>query len=359
VEAHVSSCARCRAALEEVRAGIAATSHLQMHEAPESLWAKVEAAIIASPSPITSNQLETSNPLNREPRGIGRYRMNPLTMYAAIALLVAITYPLWRPPNLGDPNRPGWFVAKLTGAPKIQGDRITFTTKLGTGELLETDSSSSARIYIADIGEAKVDPNSRLRLVKTGKDAHRMSLEIGRIVAEVSAPPRLFQVSTPSTLAVDLGCAYTLEVDANGTSKLHVTKGWVSLESGPIDPKLPPGKTGSYVPAYALCETRKDRVPGIPVFSDAAQGLKDAVASFDNDPNVAEQSVRTLLPLARLRDTLSLWHLLQRTDGALREAVLDRMLKLTSLPSDANRQQALDLEPELMDRWRKLLEFDW
>jgi hypothetical protein len=100
-------------------------------------------------------------------------------------------------------------------------------------------------------------------------------------------------------------------------------------------------------------------VPGVPVFSDAAQGLKDAVASFDNDPASAEQSVRKLLPLARLRDTLSLWHLLQRTDGALREAVLDRMLKLTSLPSDATRQQALNLEPGLMDRWRKLLEFDW
>jgi len=46
-----------------------------------------------------------------------------------------------------------------------------------------------------------------------------------------SAPPRLVIVETASARAVDLGCAYTLSVDAAGGRRLRVTSGWVALET--------------------------------------------------------------------------------------------------------------------------------
>ena len=51
-------------------------------------------------------------------------------------------------------------------------------------------------------------------------------------LARVVAPPRVLVVETPAADAVDLGCAYALEVEADGSTRLSVTSGQVALEAG-------------------------------------------------------------------------------------------------------------------------------
>jgi hypothetical protein len=75
-------------------------------------------------------------------------------------------------------------------------------------------------------------------------------------------------VNTPSGVAEDLGCAYTLEVDDAGNSLLHVTAGWVSMQLNGRE---------SAVPAGAACATRTGFGPGTPYFEDASETFRKAL----------------------------------------------------------------------------------
>src|SRR5438876_1202274 len=103
----------------------------------------------------------------------------------------------------------------------------------------------------------------------------------GRMSARISAPPKLFFVNTPSAVAEDLGCAYTLEVDDAGNSLLRVTLGWVALQLKDRE---------SLVPAGAACATRPGIGPGTPYFEDASELFRTALAKLDFEPNDTQWS---------------------------------------------------------------------
>ena len=92
-----------------------------------------------------------------------------------------------------------------------------------------------------------------------------MALDRGRIRALIWAPPRYFFVNTPSAVAVDLGCAYTLDVDPRGWGLVHVTSGWVAFEHGERE---------SFIPQDAVCATRPRFGPGTPHYDDASAGAR-------------------------------------------------------------------------------------
>ncbi len=150
-------------------------------------------------------------------------------------------------------NLPSWNVETLAGTPKV-GNSFE-NGKLSVGQFLETDANSRAKVEVANIGNVEIAPNSRVQLVNSTSNEHRLSLERGILQAKILAPPRLFIVDTPSAVAVDLGCAYTLEVDKDGNSKLHVTSGFVALEKGGRE---------SIVPAGAIALTKKGKGIGTP-----------------------------------------------------------------------------------------------
>lgn len=233
-------------------------------------------------------------------------------------------------------------VERIEGMPRCGSSELAATGQLGVGEWLETDSGSSARITVAEIGRVDVAGGTRVRLTATGPDQHRLDLERGSISAHVEAPPRLFVVGTPAATAVDLGCAYTLDVDAHGAGSLHVTSGWVSLED--------PERT-SLVAAGATCRTRPGRGPGTPWFDDASASLRDALASFDFEGG-GRESVTAALAAARGRDALSVWHLLARVEAPLRRAVYDKLRALAPPPAGVGEADVLRLDQEALVRWR-------
>jgi ferric-dicitrate binding protein FerR (iron transport regulator) len=237
---------------------------------------------------------------------------------------------------------PAFPVERLEGAPRVNAAPMEATARLGVGQWLETDPGSRARIAVADIGVVDVAGGSRVRLTKTGPDQHRLDLERGAISARVNAPPRLFVVGTPAATAVDLGCAYTLEVDDAGKGILRVTSGWVSLEDA--------GRS-SLVPAGAACQTRPGAGLGTPAYEDAPPALRDALAHFDFDGGGAA-AVTTTLAAARPRDALTVWHLLARVDGALRGQVQARLRALAPPPADVEEAEVLRLDAGALGRWR-------
>ncbi|MEO8097894.1 MAG: hypothetical protein ABI811_09350 [Acidobacteriota bacterium] len=229
---------------------------------------------------------------------------------------------------------------------RVAGD-IETSSRVAEGEWLETNGGSTARITVGSIGVVEVEPNSRVRVIVAKTQEHRLELGRGAIEATISAPPRLFFVNTAATTAIDLGCAYRMESDEAGNGLLRVKVGWVALvrENG----------TEVMVPAGASCRVRAKKGSGTPYFDDAPAALLEALNRFDADGS----GLTEILAAVRVRDTLTLWHVLAQVRGADRERVFDRMAALSALPGGVARAQALALDPQTLKHWREELVWTW
>jgi hypothetical protein len=237
-----------------------------------------------------------------------------------------------------------WSVNSVAGTPTIGERRVITAARLQQGEWLVTDNQSRARISVGAIGNVDVEPNTRVQLVAAGRE-HRMALERGTIHARISAPPKLFFVATQAAVAVDLGCAYTLQVDDKGAGLLRVTSGWVGLERDGRD---------TYVPEGAVCLTRNDAGPGTPHYEDAPSGYGAALTVLDfggaENPGRAA-ALAHVLSTARQRDAMTLWHLLTRGPAAERAQVYDRLAVLVPPPEGVTRELILAGDRAALNRW--------
>jgi hypothetical protein len=246
--------------------------------------------------------------------------------------------------NLG----PSWEVARLEGAPRVGWHSIGEKSgpgKLGIGQTLVTDSSSRASITLDETGRVEVDPGSRLRLITSGPGHKRLSLERGTIHAVIWAPPGEFVVDTPSAVAVDLGCVYTLHVDDSGAGLLRTTMGWVGFKLNGHE---------SFIPAGAICQTRPKIGPGTPYMEDASASFRDALSRFDFEPHTPTERnalLGILLVDARKEDALTLWHLLSRVSDADRPGLYDRLASLAPPPEGVTREGILRLDRQMLDNW--------
>jgi hypothetical protein len=340
VAEHLLVCQRCRREYEEIKLGVALARELPLANAPDSLWSGIEAALAQA----TVNQ---SRPVQATRQRFTLFATWPRVAALSFASLLVITlvggWLYLRPPAAA------WDVARLAGAPRIGAERIGPTGRLAVGEWLETDNNSRAQISVARIGQVEVDPGTRVRLVETRATEHRLELARGTLHARIYAPPRLFFVDTPSAVAADLGCAYTLEVDDAGRSLLHVTSGWVALERGARE---------SVVPAGAACATVPGTGPGTPYFEDATDNFLNALVAFDFKQG-GDSALNTVLAEARVRDTLTLWHLLPRVDGAQRVRVYERMTQLTPPPNGVTSDGVIKLDPQTLQLWKDNLQDKW
>jgi hypothetical protein len=262
-------------------------------------------------------------------------------------LLAAVALFSWWPRERAATGSP-WEVARIAGAPRVGRHAIradSQTGKLGVGQTLVTDSSSRATVTLDETGRIEVDPDSRLRLVASGTNHKRLALERGTIHATIWAPAGSFAVDTPSALAVDLGCVFTLHVDDSGAGLVRTTMGWVGFQLNGHE---------SFIPAGAVCATRPMVGPGTPYFEDASASFRDALAKFDFAPTTPRERnalLGILLVDARKNDALTLWHLLSRVSVADRPGVYDQLAVLAPPPEDVTREGVLRLDRKMLDSW--------
>jgi ferric-dicitrate binding protein FerR (iron transport regulator) len=254
---------------------------------------------------------------------------------AAAVLIAAVVGTWW----FSRGSRDGWEVSTLAGRPTIEGKGVGERTRLSLGARLATDAVSRASVRIGRIGEVEIGPSSSVRLVRADVTDNRLALERGVLRARIWAPPRLFFVETPSATAVDLGCAYTLEVDAGGAGLLRVTLGWVAFDDHGRE---------SFVPEGAACRTRPGLGPGTPWFEDAPTPLTEALERLDARPD-DRGALSVVLSEARPRDALTLWHLLSKLSDDGRALVFDRLAEIVSLPASVTREGILAHDREMLD----------
>jgi hypothetical protein len=242
----------------------------------------------------------------------------------AAALALGVAGVLW----LRLAGRADWRIARASGTYTYAAGRLT------------TDPAGRVRLEVGRIGEVEIAPDSRIRLLSARPD-HRLALDRGAIAARISAPPRLFYVEMPSATAVDLGCAYTLTVDARGGSLIRVTVGWVELNGD--------GAT-SVVPFDMSAYTRAGFRPGTPFADRASSALKVALYRFDFERGGAS-AVAAVLRSATVNDAVTLWHLLERTAGPTRLAVYRRLAVLAPPPAGVTAARVMALDRRALRTW--------
>jgi predicted anti-sigma-YlaC factor YlaD len=334
---HLIACDRCRKEHEEIKLGVTLAAQLPQVVAPEEIWNEVQRLL--------------GEPRRQERGSSGRrstVRWVPLVAVGAGIVLLVIAGGLFWESYRGCES---WAVDAIAGSPKVGSSNVTGSGRIEVGQLLETGNNDSARITVGQIGNVDIDPNSRVRLLEACITEHRIELLKGGLYAKISAPPRLFFVDTPSAEAIDMGCEYRLEVDDAGRSFLHVTLGWVELAGRGMQ---------SFVVRYAMCQTRPGIGPGAPYFEDATREFVSALEKFDFE-NGGEAALRLVLEHARQRDTMTLWHLLQRVDETQRGEILARMTDLIALPEGVTVEGLMKLDKSMLDfeRWMDAMDIIW
>ena len=274
------------------------------------------------------------------------------------------------------------------GAWRIEDTRVS-DGALVPGTRLVTQADARVRLRVGQIGTITLEPETRLRIEEPAAGGtagaatdgeYLLWLERGTISATIYAAPRLFQLGTPSGIAVDMGCAYTATVDESGVTRLSVTLGQVSFET-------PQRKV--LVPEGASTRAWPGRGPGTPVRDDAPAEFREAVEWIDEmgslgrldelrDPSQFRDSggrngsamdkpafslafmLSLVLGTERSEDSLSLWHLLDCDyDVWLRGQVYDRLVVLVPPPDGVTREGCLSRDPAQLLAWRDAMGWAW
>lgn len=265
------------------------------------------------------------------------YLMLPLAAAATVALAIV---PLRL--RTAAESTPPWTVVEVEGPASIGSRSIGEHGTLAVGQSLRTGAGGRVAIELGAIGHVDVGPSSEVALVPARDGRSRFRLHEGTLNALIWADPGRFFVETHSSLAVDLGCAYTLKVDQRGDGVLRVTTGWVGFQLRDRQ---------ALIPAGAMCLTRAGVGPGTPYFEDAPDTLRDALQTIDFGPGNRALALDAALASCRPRDVLTLWHLLQRVDGAGRDRVYDRLAAIVPPPSGVTRAGVRAGNRRMLELW--------
>jgi hypothetical protein len=281
----------------------------------------------STPPPDFSRKVRLQPGVYR-PATAGRY-MGFALMAASLMLVVGGLTLAFR----FHPIVPSWQVTTSAGS-----------SSLPVGGWLETGAQEHASFNVADIGEVRIEPNTKLRLLTTRAGHHSLELARGTMHATIWAPPNQFFVETPSTLAVDLGCAYTLTVDDEGGGLVSVLVGWVGFKWHDRE---------SFIPAGSACATRPGTGPGTPYNERVSPAYREALSTIDFTPNApdAANALTLVLSQSSERDEVTLWHLLTRVPAPERDRVFDRLAAFVAPPEGVTRDGVRAGNREMLDAW--------
>jgi hypothetical protein len=262
----------------------------------------------------------------------------------AVAAAAVVAIGVWQ---LSSPRtateKTSWQAVRMEGSPLVNGRAVGDPANIYTGQRIETDATSRVEVRSDFVGQVQLEPNSEMYVKESRENRQLFSLRRGVLHALIWAPPSEFAVDTPSVRAVDLGCAYTLETQADGDGLITVQRGWVAFDHR---------QSESFIPADAACRVYGRRGPGVPWFQDAPAQLLDGLERWErgSGPEGGERdALNAVLSLARARDGLTLWHLLSRVPVEERGAVFDRLAGVVKLPREVRRSEAIAGDRHALD----------
>jgi hypothetical protein len=355
MEEHISSCNDCKAYLEYTVMLIDNTSLMAKNdripaEKKAALWNKIESKITPRvskgdahvynmsgledeyiPGPAITPSTKEKGSLPHTPWSSFKYYVSGLAAVFALAFFIYMVSQFRQGSEINVistnivETSAKWKVSNLKGSPMIDNILMKNTDSIGIGQYLITDDTSRAELTVANLGTVTIEPNSKIRFVKSIDGENRIELVYGTIDANVLAKPRSFFVDAGKVTAVDLGCAYKISMDEKGDGLLYVKSGRVSLESA--------GGRESLVPEGKFCVLKKDFGPGTPFRGDTSPQLKKALMDFDFG-ECGSQCVNIILKNAKKTDAVTLLNIIPRVDDEYKTIVYNKVSNYCAPPKN-------------------------
>ena len=199
-------------------------------------------------------------------------------------------------------------------------------------------------------GSVNAHAGAVVEVIRQSSEEIRLRLQRGTIDARITyaARPRLFQVETPSTLCVDLGCHYTLTVEADGSTLVTVDFGQVAFVDGGRE---------TWVPQGASCRAYPARGSGTPRWDEATDDFTAAVEALDRSASEKRREL-ALVVIANCesnRSAITLWHLAHDPYPGISNAAWTALIDLIGAPEGVTEWRA----PEADERWKLRFEWKW
>mgnify|MGYP001159240272 FL=1 len=267
-------------------------------------------------------------------------RSLPWALAASIALLLM---------GAGFQYRLSWTADGSWSAVLGKGSPSAANIMLAPGQRLGTATNQTAMIEVARIGEIRLSPDSRLRLLETRSGHHRVKLEHGHMRARIWAPPGYFAVSTEHAEVVDLGCDFDIWTNADGSGRVSVRSGWVSYRVGSEDILVPQG----YTLGFAADRVQTPLADGAtPEFAQAVETLESAVRADPYAPTI-NASAQAVAVAARDEDAFTLLSLLTRWPRLATTDLYSRLGKTLGIEDDdaQHRRAWVSGDAQAIDAW--------
>jgi hypothetical protein len=238
-----------------------------------------------------------------------------------------------------------WQVSVLRGHPAADNQPLNDGGALQNGEWLKTDAFSEAVLKSEIIGNIEVAPESELKLSSINNKEYRLYLKAGKISAKTWSPPDFLKIEIPAGELVDLGCVFSIEVEADNSSEIQVSSGWVALKT--VNRKI-------ILPSGMICAIDKNGNPEIPYFVNASPEFKNALLKYEPG-NKNKQTLKNILSNARKSDDISLWYLLKASTPDEKKMIYDRLAEFVVPPDNVNFNGILNGDDSmLLSWWEKL-----
>ncbi len=201
---------------------------------------------------------------------------------------------------------------------------------LAVGSLFVAEAGRANELRLGDLGRLRLTEGSRLWVDQLEQDEVVLRLEEGELSAFVreDVRPGLFNVDTPATRCVDLGCAYDLKVDGDGATFVEVTYGRVAFRNG---------ESEAFVPTGAVCRAAPGEGAGTPHFTRSDELLLRALQGYDGAEGGSEERFVFASEVAKRAseraDALPVWHFLQDEDARVRATGLHTLERLVGAPA--------------------------
>lgn len=233
LRAHLHACAECReavAAASRIDQGLRATlGHL-----PPSIDLR----------PAVMRRISETTPRRRAPAprvlwvAQPRWTWAPVGALVAAGLAVGVVINARRPEPVGPKPGPVPPVVVAPAPAHFDNNRDLIVERtqppppgggddeLREGDRLRTGGSAGTKVQLADGTSISLDRDSAVQLRHAG-----LSLEHGRLLAEVAPQTHDFTIATPQAEAKVLGTAFEVELTPAGSTVVTVTRGMVRVRN--------------------------------------------------------------------------------------------------------------------------------
>jgi hypothetical protein len=234
-----------------------------------------------------------------------------------------------------------WPVIKIKGITQINSKIVTGTDSIKIGDWVTTKDSAQAVLQIPGVGSVTIEPNTRVRIIRTDGNEQHICLDYGTINADINTTPGTFFVESKSATAIDLGCAYTMSVDEKGDGLIYVKSGMVSLSANGRE---------SLVPAGKFCMAKAGIGPGTPYRANSSPELKAALISYDFGKG-GSAAVNNILKHAKRTDAVTLINMLPKMEGDSRTKVYERLTRIAPPPGIHTGDSIPYFDSKALNEW--------